>query len=169
LLAVLTLGAGIYTAWIPSASVNAASTPTLDASAWIASSNPGDARAIAWLDRHARPQRVILEAVGDDYQTNGTLISTFTGLPTVMGWGGHESQWRPGDADVTQRVNDVKTLYTTHNIGLARQLLRKYDIRYVLVGEAETAKYGAGSAGLKKFGSFMHIAFSTHGATIYTL
>lgn len=169
ILAILTAGAGIYTSWVPSANVNAAPNSSLDASAWIASSDPGDAQAIAWLDRHAGPQQVVLEAVGDDYQTNGTLVSTFTGLPGVMGWGGHEDQWRPNDPEVAQRVNDVKTLYTTHSIGLARQLLRKYGVRYVLVGEAETAKYGAGSAGLQKFGRFMRVAFSTRGATIYTL
>lgn len=169
LLSVTTVGAGIYTAWIPFANVTATSPSTLDASAWLATSDPGDARAIAWLRKRAQTENVILEAVGDDYQTNGTLISTFTGLPTVMGWAGHENQWRPNDADVQSRVNDVKTIYTTQSIGLARQLLGKYSVKYVLIGEAETAKYGAGSPGLRKFRAFMRVAYSTSGATIYTL
>jgi uncharacterized membrane protein len=168
LIAVLALGAAVYTAWIPSAGVNRTSPATLSAAAWINSDDPGDARAIAWLDRHAQPQQVVLEAVGTDYETNGTIISTFTGLPTVMGWQGHELQWRPNDPDVQTRVDDVKTMYTTRSIGLARQLLRKYNVRYVLVGEAETERYGSETGGLTKFGSFMRVAYSTRGATLYS-
>jgi YYY domain-containing protein len=169
LLALLTVGAAIYTAWVPQAGINASKPASLNAAAWITSSDPGDARVMTWLERTAKPQQVVLETIGDDYQTNGTIISTFTGFPTVMGWGGHEGQWRPNDAEVTQRISDVKTLYTTTNVALARRLLRKYNVKYVLVGEAETAKYGATSAGLTKFRSFMRVAYSTPGATLYTL
>lgn len=164
-LGLLTVGAAIYTAWIPQAGINASKPGTLDAAAWITSADPGDARVIAWLQRRGSRQQVVLETIGDDYQTNGTLVSTFTGLPTVMGWGGHEGQWRPNDPEVNQRINDVKTLYTTSSVGLARQLLHKYNVKYVLVGEAEASKYRG--AGLRKFGSFMHVAYSTRGATLY--
>jgi YYY domain-containing protein len=168
LAALLVAGAGIYTAWIPSASVNAGGPATLNASSWIAASDPGEAGAISWLDAHASPQQVVLEAIGVDYQTNGTLISTFTGLPAVMGWGGHEGQWRPGDPEVQTRIDDVKTMYTTNDSDLARRLLHRYGVKYVVVGEAEKARYGSSTGGLAKFGSFMRIAYSSAGATVYT-
>jgi uncharacterized membrane protein len=168
LAALLVAGAGIYTAWIPSASVNAGGPATLNASSWIAASDPGEAGAISWLDAHASPQQVVLEAIGDDYHTNGTLISTFTGLPAVMGWGGHEGQWRPGDPEVQTRIDDVKTMYTTNDSDLARRLLHRYRVKYVVVGEAEKARYGSSTGGLAKFGSFMRIAYSSAGATVYT-
>jgi uncharacterized membrane protein len=168
LMALLTMGAGIYTTWIPQAGINVSKPATLNAAAWITASDPGDARAMSWLQRTASPQQVVLEAIGDDYQTNGTIISTFTGLPTVMGWGGHEGQWRPNDAEVTQRIKDVKTLYSTTSVTLARHLLQKYNVKYVLVGEAEAAKYGEHSPGLRKFHSFMRVAYSTPGAVLYT-
>jgi YYY domain-containing protein len=168
LVAVLALGAAIYTSWIPSARVDAAPTAGLSASRWLASADPGDASVLSWLNAHARPQQVVLEAVGDDYQTNGTIISTFTGLPTVMGWGGHEAQWRPDDSEVQQRIDAVKTIYTTGKASLARQLLHRYGVMYVLVGNAETAKYGATSAGLRKFARFMRVAYASAGATLYT-
>ena len=51
----------------------------------------------------------MLEAVGDDYSAFGhARISTFTGLPTVMGWLGHELQW---GHDPGRRRQDVEALY----------------------------------------------------------
>ena len=68
--------------------------PHLDGLRWLSESAPGDPGAIEWLRDHAPHGSVVLEAVGDDYSAFGhARISTFTGLPTVMGWPGHELQW----------------------------------------------------------------------------
>src|SRR4051795_8545243 len=68
--------------------------PHLDGLRWLAESAPGDPGAIEWLRDHAPHDSVVLEAVGDDYSGFGhARISSFTGLPTVMGWPGHELQW----------------------------------------------------------------------------
>ena len=68
--------------------------PHLDGLRWLERSAPGDPPAIDWLNDHAPHGSVVLEAVGDDYSAFGhARISTFTGLPTVMGWAGHELQW----------------------------------------------------------------------------
>jgi YYY domain-containing protein len=168
LVAILTLGAGIYTARVPEAHVNQASPATLNGAAWLAASNPGDAKGIAWFQAHAAPNSVVLEAKADDYSSNGTLFSTFAGMSDVLGWSGHEDQWRPGDAEVEQRIADIKTIYTTHDAGMARQLLQKYNVKYVVVGEQEVAAYGPSSPGLQKFSHFMRIAYSVSGITIYT-
>jgi len=70
--------------------------PTLDGIAWIADYQPGDYAAIQWLRDNAPKDAVILEAPGARYAAYQytSRISAMTGLPTLLGWGGHESQWR---------------------------------------------------------------------------
>src|SRR5262249_4717050 len=79
----------------------------------------GDYDAIRWLNTHVQGTPVIVEAVGDDYSLYGR-ISAFTGLPTLMGWQGHEYQWRANQlngtqfkADFDQRRTDVNTIYSS--------------------------------------------------------
>ena len=86
-----------------------ADAPHLDGLRWLAESSPGDPAAIEWLNDNAPHGSVVLEAVGDDYSAFGhARISTFTGLPTVMGWAGHELQWKH---DPGRRRQDVEALY----------------------------------------------------------
>ena len=83
--------------------------PRLGGLRWLEVSAPGDLGAIEWLNENAPSGSVVLEAVGDDYSAFGhARISTFTGLPTLMGWPGHELQWGhdPGD-----RRREVQELY----------------------------------------------------------
>lgn len=53
--------------------------------------------------------------------------------------------------EIERRVNDVKLIYTTENVSLARSLLNKYDVRYVYVGWLERELYDGN--GLAKFES----------------
>ena len=62
---------------------------------------------------------VIVEGAQYLEYTHYGRVSAFTGLPTLMGWGGHEYQWRfnwlqqPGRGDVIgQRLNAVTQIYT---------------------------------------------------------
>ena len=89
--------------------------PTLDGMRWLERSAPGDAAAIRWLREHAAPGAVVLEAVGDDYSPDGhARISTFSGRPTVLGWAGHELQWRH---DPGTRRADVERIYRWPDVG----------------------------------------------------
>jgi uncharacterized membrane protein len=114
--------------------------PTLDGMRWLERSAPGDAAAIRWLREHASPGAVVLEAVGDDYSPDGhARISTFSGRPTVLGWPGHELQWRH---DPDTRRADVERMYRWPDVGLTRALLDRYGVDYVVAGELERATYG---------------------------
>src|SRR6185436_731266 len=82
--------------------------PSLDGLRWLTPSSPGDPAAIAWLRANTPGSAVVLEAVGEDYSAFGHgRISTFTGRPAVLGWGGHELQW---DHQPGTREADVKEL-----------------------------------------------------------
>lgn len=112
----------------------------LDGTAYLKTLYPNDYQAIAWLNKNVKGQPVILEAQGDSYTDYGRLSSN-TGLPTVLGWTVHEWLWR-GTYDITvPRISDVKTLYETADVNVTKQLLGKYKISFVIVGDLERQKY----------------------------
>jgi YYY domain-containing protein len=142
-------------------------TPTLDGTAYLQRLNPSDYESIMWLQKSVSGTPVILEAVGGSY-TEFARISANTGLPTVVGWPGHESQWRGKGDEAGQRQQDVETIYRTSDPEVARELLREYGVTYVYVGELERQTYGsAGDMALSKFGGFMDVAHQNAGAVIY--
>ena len=113
-----------------------------------------DRKAIDWLRETVKdPGTVVLEADGLSYQENGR-ISAFTGLPTVIGWHTHEHLWRSADKDAVDgylpdidvRENDVETIYTTDDRDTAIQLIKKYDVGYIVVGAVERSKVNDGSS-----------------------
>jgi len=115
-------------------------TSNLDGLAWINNFYPEDREIIEYLNKNIKGQPVILEAQGDSY-TNYERISANTGLPTVAGWWVHEWLWR-GSADVVgKRIPDVENIYQSENINLVKQLIKKYNIKYIIVSTLEKEKY----------------------------
>ena len=112
----------------------------LDGTTYLSSLYPGDYKLINWLNINIQGQPVILEASGDSY-TDYARISANTGLPTVIGWSVHEWLWRGTYAIVAPRIADVQTLYTTNNSVIAKNLIKKYNISYVVVSGLERQKY----------------------------
>jgi len=144
--------------------------PTLNGIAWVADYRPGDYAAIEWLRANAPDQAVILEAPGAPLDPYGGYnytgrISAMTGLPTLLGWGGHQSQWRGNYDEPARREPDIELLYNTSDIRQAQTLLDKYGITYVIVGPLERERYSA--QGLRKFEQFMDVAFQQDNTTIY--
>jgi uncharacterized membrane protein len=139
--------------------------PSLDGLKWLRVNNPGDPAAIAWIREHTPGDAVVLEAFGDDYSAFGHgRISTFTGRSTVIGWAGHELQW---DHPPGTRGADVKTLYTTTDLNVARELIARYGISYVVVGPLEHTTYG--DAGDAKWDQLGRRVFSSGGTTVWAL
>ena len=113
---------------------------TLDGLAYIEGQFGAEYAAIAWLRDEAAPGNLV-EAVGGDYSEYGR-VSAATGRPAVLGWKGHEHQWR-GTAEIFQgREEDIARIYQDTNPVVVRQLLERYDVRYVYLGHRERAKYG---------------------------
>ncbi len=109
---------------------------------WIKLRRPDDARAIDWFERNVNwgEQPVVLEANGDSY-TEYERISAFTGLPTVAGWTVHEWLWRGGYGPISQRAEEVRTIYESGDVGVVKSLLKKYGVVYIIIGDLERQKY----------------------------
>jgi YYY domain-containing protein len=148
---------------------NFAQTPTLDGTAYLATTQPDDYAAITWLNEQVDGAPVILEAPGtggSSYVYEGR-VSALTGLPTLLGWAGHEGQWR-GSYDVQlSREADIEAIYNTLDPQTALTLLDEYGITYVYVGLLERSTYAPRA--LDKFERFMDVVYQQDGVTIYRM
>jgi uncharacterized membrane protein len=122
-----------------------------------------DQAAVQWLQE--APVGVVSEAIGGSY-TQYARISAHTGQPTVLGWPGHESQWRGGAEEMGTRQRDIEQLYSTRSWDEARRVIDLYSIQYVYVGPLERSTYGLNEG---KFQRFMIPAFQQGPVTIYEL
>ena len=134
---------------------------TLDDFDRVKRENPDEASAILFLG--TAPDGVIAEAVGGSYSAYAR-ISTYTGLQTVLGWPGHEGQWRGGYEEQGSRQDDIQLLYSTPKWETANGILQKYNIRYVYIGSLERTTY---SVQEEKFRAHLKIVFQQGNVTIY--
>lgn len=141
---------------------------TLDGLAYLRRFNSPEYEAIQWLRQQVDPAAappVVLEAVGGQYSSYGR-VSASTGLPTVLGWPGHEWQWRGSDhPEPGRRESIVEQIYTAPDLTLVAFLLDEFDVDYIYVGDLEREKYGP--AGLDKFAERLPVAFANDRVTIY--
>lgn len=101
---------------------------------------PDDYQAILWLNKNVKGQPVVLEAVGDSY-TDYERISMATGFPTIEGWLVHEWLWRGSYDQPGKRASEVQQIYETNDPNTAKNILSKYQVKYVIVGTMEKNKY----------------------------
>jgi len=137
---------------------------SLDGLAYLETTHPGDAAAVEYLRNLPASQDLrIAEAEGGDYAYY-SRISSFTGIPTIVGWPFHEYMWR-GDSPAgwfNTRIDDVRAIYEQPEQTCS--LMEKYRVTYLIVGDPEREKYNINlpSSGLTE-------VFSHDGTTIYRI
>jgi len=134
---------------------------TLDGNEYIFRYMPDDYLAMQWLGE--QPKGIIAEAVGGSY-SDFARVSTRTGFPTVLGWPGHESQWRGGSTEMGGRYEDIQRLYETDSQTETIAILQKYEIRYVYLGSLEQMQYNVVRT---KFDEMLNIVYSNANIIIY--
>lgn len=128
----------------------------------VSRENPDEAAAITFLQ--TVPDGIIAEAVGDSYRSEYGRISAYTGLQTVLGWPGHEDQWRGGYAPQGSRRDDITRLYTTIRWEEAQLILKQYNIRYIYIGNTERTTLPVNE---EKFQTYLKPIFQQGGVVIY--
>ena len=135
---------------------------TLDDFDRVQRENPDEAAAMTWL--RSAPDGVIVEATRPyDAYSSYARVSIYTGLPTVIGWGNHEGQWRDGSLQGS-RVQDVEALYTSPDWVTAQAIIQRYNIRYIYIGNLERSTYRVSE---EKFNLFLKPVFQQGIVTIY--
>ncbi len=136
---------------------------SLDSAAYFFRENPDEGLAIRWLQ--SAEQGVVAEAIGGSY-TGFARVSTNTGLQSVLGWPGHEGQWRGGYTEQGSRREDIERLYATPDWNEARAIIERYNIRYVYVGQLERSVYRVNEI---KFQRFLTEVFRQGDVVIYAV
>ncbi|MCB8981080.1 MAG: hypothetical protein H6657_27050 [Ardenticatenaceae bacterium] len=146
---------------------------TLNGLAQMAAFNPDDYDAIMWLRQNVSGTPTIVEAVGGQYSPQGHgRVSASTGLPTLLGWAGHEYQWRgystPEPAERDPVVRDIYTVPNWDNGNLIERL-NAYGVDYIYVGNLERNTYGLDGrlTGQNKFTDSLEVAYQNGSVTIY--
>jgi len=140
---------------------------TLDGADWLATRAPEDYAAIQWLNGHVSGAPVIAEAPASEHRAYvyEGRVSAFTGLPTVLGWGGHEMQWRGNYDEPARREVDLDGLFRGTDLTMAEAVIRRYRIAYIYVGPTERQRYGARA--LEKFEGRFPAVYRQGAVVIY--
>ena len=129
-----------------------------------------DRQAITWMQDHIVGSPVIAEANTPLYRW-GSRVSIYTGLPSIVGWDWHQKQQRASVSSlvVDWRLEDLRELFNTQDTARATELLKRYHVGYIYVGELERAYYDP--LGLLKFeqmvGTTLDVAYHRPPVTIY--
>ena len=98
-------------------------------------------RAVKWIKENIPIEEVIVQKTDGSYNMH-PYVASLTANPTVLGWHGHEWIWRaPKDytcpKEVTERWNDVWSLYNTHSREDVEGYIKKYGISYIYICDSK--------------------------------
>ncbi|MCJ7534996.1 MAG: DUF2298 domain-containing protein [Anaerolineales bacterium] len=129
-----------------------------------------DYEAIRWLQDNVIGSPVIIEGNMVEYHW-GSRYTIYTGLPGVIGWNWHQRQQRATISEelIQGRISEVNEFYLTTDPDRAQEILEKYGVQYIIVGQLEQALYPG--PGLLKFTSMEDVlwqeVFRTDDTVIY--
>lgn len=148
---------------------------TLDSTAYFARQSPDEMNAIRWLQD--APAGVVAEAVakGGGSYTEYARVATLSGQPAVLGWVGHQNQWRGDNAPqaIGSRQADLERLFCGRDWEETQAILDQYNIRYIFISNLERTAYQANAdacpLGLveEKFIRHLRPAFQSGPVTIF--
>lgn len=133
-----------------------------------------DYNAIMCLDALVEDARevVVAEAIGPAYRNQFGRVGVLTGIPIVLGWEGHQRQWRGAtynDIAGTRR-QDIDTLYNEIRWDVVAPIVERYQIDYIFYGSTE--RFGTGEvdpflpAGENKFRENLDVVCE-HGDSLF--
>lgn len=110
---------------------------------------------------------VLVSAVGGSYNWPSGAVSTYTGIPTLLNWPGHEAQWRGSTygSSVGSRESDIQRIYTDPSWSNTLTYISKYDVDYIVFGAKERTLYS--SSDESKFLDNLEVACESGSTRIY--
>ena len=110
----------------------------------------GDYEIISWLRVNSNVNEVVLEYFGEPYKYDTARISTYSGVPSYLGWAGqHVTQRGLSFTELERRKSQSKRIYTSLEVDKVHQLMIDEKIDYVVTGGLE--RRNVSSPGLDKF------------------
>lgn len=108
---------------------------------------------------------------GSDSYTMAGRFAVLSGVPTYLGWMGHEVQWR-GDKfgrDWQQRSTVVELIYGSEDAEEAREVCRNQRIRWVAVGLLERRQFADSPESLRKFDRIGRVVHREGESALYEI
>ncbi|MHB9031795.1 MAG: DUF2298 domain-containing protein [Anaerolineae bacterium] len=140
--------------------------PGVDGIAYLKSTAPDVYGTITWLQLNAPAGSTLVEGVGEDY-TQGNRVSAFSGVPTLLGWPGHERQWRGSGDIVRERREVINRIYSSKDSQEVMTLLQANHVAYLFVSPREMAIYQFGAERLAWYGTFLEPVYTAHETYLY--
>ena len=111
----------------------------LDGFSWMENTYPGDYAAAMYL--HELPGDHVLVQADGDVDLYYTRMSSFTGIPAILGFSTHEANWRgdnpPGWKE--ERKADISIIYEQPERAL--EIMDKYNANLLILGAPERTQY----------------------------
>jgi len=129
--------------------------------------SPDDRAAVRWLSDQngASSDRVVIaESCCDEYSSDA-FLATYSGSVAVLGWAGHELQWRGSLPEIGNRQSQLSALYRDAPLDQVRSILDRYVLDSVAVGDAERKHYG--DEVTARFDALLPVAFHSGSDVIY--
>jgi uncharacterized membrane protein len=122
-----------------------------------------------WVQTNVPPDAVVAEAPGRGY-SDSSRLSGRSGRLTVLGWRGHEFQWRGADpaldAMLQQRESMLDAAYQAGaDPAPLAALVAAFDVQYVVVGSIELGRYPSDI--MTDFPRFLDLVYETGAYRIY--
>jgi YYY domain-containing protein len=129
--------------------------------------------ALIWMQDNIKGTPVVAEsAVAPEYRSLRNRVTTYTGLPALIGYNWHQKQQRSilPSAVVDDRTADANQIFASLGTSTAWTLIQHYNVGYVIVGYPERLYYPA--AGLAKFDQMvaegrLRVAYKNEHVTLY--
>ncbi len=117
--------------------------------------NQEEQATAAWIEKNISPKENILTG-----SSHLNLVDSLAGKPVLLGYPGW--LWTHG-IDYSQRYEDVKSIFLGED--LAKTLLKKYQIDFVMIGRREKEEYNLLNQGF--FDQNYPVVFQSPGIKIY--
>jgi uncharacterized membrane protein len=143
--------------------------PTLDALAWLERFRPDELAAMRWLRASTRSDDVVVQRSGASYRAEQNLPSIVTGRATLLGWGGHEYQWRGASfsAFAAGREEAIERIYRPPSTAELDATLRSWSVDYIYLGPEERSRYGVTPDAESLYASVCDLVFENAQVRIY--
>ena len=131
---------------------------------------PADERAAtAWVRAHLPPDAPVLQGVGRSYAADESRLSVATARPTLLGWDGHELQWRGRafEAMAAGRAEAARAVYQATDRAAVLEALDAWRIGHVFVGPAERRRYAIDDAAERRLRDALDVAFEQGDVRLY--
>ena len=123
--------------------LNDSQSSTLNGLSFINYKDPAKLKLLEWVDKNISGQPLALQAPGDSY-TSGSWLSSYSGLPTIIGWQSHEWGWRYDENEwgrISTRVAEIEALYQSATTDELLAKAKQLNVGYILIGPEELTTY----------------------------